>query len=75
MVPPEGAAAQLNRDTRSGIVAAPDDTAAICAALRELHTRRLYGDGDNSLNPEGKDRVPRERRVAELAYILQSLTY
>src|SRR5204863_4233695 len=38
-VPPDGAAAELIRETGAGIVAAPDDVAALRAALEELHGR------------------------------------
>src|SRR5947208_17091205 len=36
-VPPEGAAAELIRDTGAGVVAAPDDVPAVTAALADLH--------------------------------------
>lgn len=73
VVPPDGAAAQLIRDTGSGIVVDPDDTAAICAALRTLHARWLEGDIEVSLTSEWRDRLSRTRRVAELADFLRLL--
>ncbi len=39
VVPPDGAAAELIRETAAGVVAPPDDTAAIRSALDELHAR------------------------------------
>ena len=39
VVPPDGAAAELIRETGAGVVAPPDDPAAIRAALDELHAR------------------------------------
>ena len=39
VVPPDGAAAELIRQTGAGVVAAPDDTEAIGRALEELHAR------------------------------------
>ena len=37
VVPPDGAAAELIRETGAGVVAPPDDPTAIRAALEELH--------------------------------------
>ena len=39
VVPPDGAAAELIRETDAGVVAPPDDPSAIRAALDELHAR------------------------------------
>jgi glycosyltransferase involved in cell wall biosynthesis len=74
VVPPDGAAAQLVRDTRSGIVAAPDDVDGIRDGLVELHARWRAGALDGrSLSPEWRDRLSRGRRAEELADLLRSL--
>src|SRR2546421_6130520 len=39
LVPPDGAAAQLIRETGAGVVVAPEDIDGIAAALRDLHER------------------------------------
>jgi len=73
-VPPDGAAAQLIRDTGAGVVAAPDDVAALRDALVELHTRWREGRLDGApLSPEWRDKLSRARRVEELADVLRSL--
>jgi glycosyltransferase involved in cell wall biosynthesis len=73
-VPPDGAAAALIRDTGAGIVAAPDDPAALRDALVELHGRwRAGGLEGTPLTPEWRDRLSRGRRVEELADLLRSL--
>ena len=43
VVPPDGAAAELIRETGAGVVAPPDDVEAIRAALAELHARFANG--------------------------------
>jgi glycosyltransferase involved in cell wall biosynthesis len=74
VVPPDGAAAQLVRDTGAGIVAAPDDVDAIRAALAELHTQwRNGGLPAQPLTPEWRDKLSRAGRVEELADLLQRL--
>jgi glycosyltransferase involved in cell wall biosynthesis len=73
-VPPDGAAAQLVRDTGAGIVAGPDDVAALREALLELHARWRAGGLDGApLSPEWRERLSRGRRVEELADLLRSL--
>jgi len=73
-VPPDGAAAQLVRDTGAGIVAASDDIPALGDALRELHARWRAGElGDTPLSPEWRARLSRGRRVEELADLLRGL--
>ena len=73
-VPPDGAAARLLRDTGAGIVAAPDDVAALRDALVELHGRWRGGKLEGTpLSPEWRDRLSRARRVEELAELLRSI--
>ena len=72
-VPPDGAAAELIRETGAGVVAAPDDPAAIRAALEELHARwRDGGLPDVELSPEWRDRLSRRTRVEEMAAVLRA---
>ena len=73
VVPPDGAAAELIRETGAGVVAAPDDTEGIRAALEALHAR--WRDGslpDVELTPEWRDRLSRRTRVEETAAVLRS---
>jgi len=73
-VPPDGAAAQLIRDTGAGVVAAPDDVPALAEALRELHASWREGRLESTpLTPAWHDRLSRGRRVEELADLLRSL--
>jgi glycosyltransferase involved in cell wall biosynthesis len=73
-VPPDGAAAQLIRETGAGLVAAPDDVDAIRAALVELHSR--FADGGLAsveLAKPDEDRLSRRARVEEMASLLRSV--
>ena len=73
-VPPEGAAAELIRNTGAGVVAAPDDVPALTAALSELHARWAAGALDGTpLSPEDRERLGRGARVEELAEVLREL--
>jgi glycosyltransferase involved in cell wall biosynthesis len=73
-VPPDGAAAQLIRDTGAGVVAAADDVAGLRAALVDLHAQWRGGKLDGTpLSPEWRDKLARARRVEELADLLGSL--
>ena len=47
-VPPEGAAAELIEETGAGVVAAPDDVAALTSALRALHDAWAGGTLDGT---------------------------
>jgi glycosyltransferase involved in cell wall biosynthesis len=72
VVPPDGAAAQLLRDTGAGVVAPPDDVDAIRAALVELHSQ--WRDGGLPARPltiAWRERLSRATRVEELAEFLQ----
>ena len=56
LVPPDGAAAELIRESGAGVVVAPEDVDGIASALRDLHAR--WRDGSlqaNVLSDEWKD--------------------
>lgn len=73
-VPPDGAAADLIRETGAGVVAAPDDVDGLAAALRELHGRFASGGlSDIELEPDLRHRLSRRTRVEETAELLRSL--
>jgi len=74
VVPPDGAAAQLVRDTGAGVVAAPEDVDGIRAALVELHAQWRDGRLDGTpLSEEWRDKLSRATRVEELAELLKGL--
>src|SRR5438034_775562 len=73
-VPPDGAAAELIRDTGAGIVAAPDDVQGLGEALGELHSRWKAGTLDGTrLSSDDREQLGRGARVEELAEVLRSL--
>jgi glycosyltransferase involved in cell wall biosynthesis len=73
-VPPEGAAAELIRDTGTGLVTPPDDVPALTRALAELHVEWKEGRLDGTaLSPEDRERLGRGARVEELAEVLRGL--
>ena len=73
-VPPDGAAADLVRETGAGVVVPPDDVDAIAEALTGLHARWRAGELDGTpLSPEHRDRLSRAARAEELAELLRSL--
>jgi glycosyltransferase involved in cell wall biosynthesis len=73
-VPPEGAAAELIRETGAGVVAAPDDVPALTRALTELHEVWASGSLDGTvLSAEDRERLGRGARVEELAEVLRGL--
>jgi len=75
VVPPDGAAAKLLRDTGAGTVVAPEDVDGIRAALVDLHARWRDGGLDAPpLTPEWRERLSRGARVEELADLLKSLS-
>jgi glycosyltransferase involved in cell wall biosynthesis len=71
VVPPDGAAAELIRETDAGEIAAPDDTRAIGDALGRLHARWLEdGLADVELSEDWRGRLSRRTRVEEMAELL-----
>jgi glycosyltransferase involved in cell wall biosynthesis len=73
-VPPDGAAAELIRESKSGIVAPPADPQALRGALEELTARFQAGTLDGTpLSPTLRKRLDRKARVAELADLLRGL--
>ncbi len=75
VVPPDGAAADLIRETGAGVVVPPDDVRAIREALESLHARWRVGELNGTpLDAETRRRLSRETRVEELAELLRSLT-
>jgi glycosyltransferase involved in cell wall biosynthesis len=74
VVPPDGAAAALVRETGAGVVVAPDDVDGIRDALRELHTRHLNGGLPAVELPDDVcRRLSRQARVEETAALLRQL--
>jgi glycosyltransferase involved in cell wall biosynthesis len=74
VVPPDGAAARLIRETGAGIVVAPDDVAGMRAALEGLYARWRAGALKGTpLSPEWRQALARETRVGELADFLRSI--
>ena len=74
VVPPDGAAAELIRETRAGMVVAPDDVDGIRAALEELHARFLDGGLPAvELSADARDRLSRRARVEEMATLLREI--
>lgn len=73
-VPPDGAAAALVRETGAGVVVAPDDVAAIRAALESLHARfRDHGLSAVELPEDVRARLSRRARVEETAELINEM--
>lgn len=73
-VPPDGAAAELIRETGAGVVVPPDDVEALRAALVELEGRfRDGGLPDVELPEAARERLSRRARAEETAELLRSL--
>jgi glycosyltransferase involved in cell wall biosynthesis len=73
-VPPDGAAANLVRETGAGVVVGPEDEKGIRDALLGLHTRWKAGQlRDGYLSDKQRQRLSRKARVEELAELLWSL--
>jgi glycosyltransferase involved in cell wall biosynthesis len=74
VVPPDGAAARLLRDTGAGVVVPSDDVDATREALLDLHRRWKDGRLDGTpLSAEWRTRLSRSGRVEELADVLRSV--
>ncbi len=71
VVPPEGAAAGLLRDTGAAEIVGPDDVPAIGAALERLVARWRAGSLEGTpLSAEVRERLSRRARTEELAALL-----
>ncbi len=74
VVPPDGAAAELIRETNAGVVVAPDDVEGIGSALRELSERFLDGGlPATELSEDDRERLSRRARVEETADLLREI--
>ncbi len=74
VVPPDGAAAALVRETGAGVVVAPDDIEGIRAALVDLQARFANGGLDSvELRKRDEDRLSRRARVEELAALVEEI--
>ena len=74
VVPPDGAAAELIRETGAGVVVAPDDVDAIKEALVDLHSRFANGGLPSvELAKRDEDRLSRRARVEEMASLLRTV--
>jgi glycosyltransferase involved in cell wall biosynthesis len=73
-VPPDGAAAKLLAETGAALIAPPDDSGALRAALEELHGRWVAGTLDAApLSEAWREKLSRASRVEELADVLERL--
>jgi glycosyltransferase involved in cell wall biosynthesis len=74
VVPPEGAAADLIRETGAGIVVAPDDRDGIRRGLEELHACFVNGGLPAvELSDTERKRLSRQARVEETAALLREI--
>jgi hypothetical protein len=74
LVPPDGAAAQLLRDTGAGVVVAPDDIDGIARELTAMRDRWRAGELDGTgLSDDWHRRLSRRARVEELADLLERI--
>jgi len=73
-VPPDGAAAELIRETGTGTVVAPGDVDGLREAMERLEGDWRAGKLNGTpLSPEVRRRVSRQARVEELAELVRSL--
>jgi glycosyltransferase involved in cell wall biosynthesis len=73
-VPVDGAAADLVRDTATGVVVAPEDVDGLRDALLRLEGDWRAGNLNGTpLSPEVRRRVSRQARAEELAELARSL--
>jgi glycosyltransferase involved in cell wall biosynthesis len=74
VVPPDGAAAELVRETGSGVVVAPDDVEGIRKALIAMHARFANGDLPSvELSKSDEERLSRRARVEEMAALVREV--
>ena len=74
VVPPEGEAAALLRETGAGVIALPDDVDGIAAALGGLVERwRGSGLAGTPLTAETRERLSRRARARELLAVLEEV--
>ncbi len=74
VVPTDGAAAELVRETGSGVVVAPDDVEGITDALVELHARFTNGGLPSvELAKRDEERLSRRARVEEMAALVEEI--
>ena len=74
VVPPDGAAAELIRETDAGVVVAPDDVEGIRGALEDLHARfRNGGLASIGLDDDVARRLSRQARAEQTAGLLREL--
>ena len=74
VVPPDGAAARIVRETGAGVVVAPDDVAGMRDALRQLHARHLNGGLPSVELPDDiRASLSRQTRVEETAALLHEV--
>jgi glycosyltransferase involved in cell wall biosynthesis len=74
VVPPDGAAAELIRETSAGTVVAPDDVEGIARALRDLASRHANGGlAAVELADDVRDRLSRRARAEETAELLREI--
>ncbi|MGH3065281.1 MAG: glycosyltransferase [Gaiellaceae bacterium] len=74
IVPPDGAAAELIRETGAGVVVAPDDVDGIREALVELHGTFVNGGLPSvTLAERDEERLSRRARVEEMAALLREI--
>jgi glycosyltransferase involved in cell wall biosynthesis len=73
-VPPDGAAADLIRETGTGVVVAPEDIDGLREALQRLEGDWRAGKLNGTpLSPDVRRRVSRQARAEELAALARSL--
>jgi len=74
VVPPEGAAAELVRETGSGVVVAPDDVDGIRAALVAMHSQFANGGLPGvELSTRDEERLSRRARIEEMAALVEEV--
>ena len=75
LVPPDGAAAELLRQTGVGVIVAPDDVDGIARELEAMRDRWRAGKLEPAqLSEEWKQKLSRRARVQDLADLLNRIT-